>query len=132
MLKTKKMILAYGLDETKLSSLKELAKANKLPFVMEITPNMTAMTLLQITAGMKFNVELEKYPTEKAIVFNSLSDKEVNLAIGLIRQNIDSESLLALATKTTMNWKFSYLVEHLAEERESYSRARENKWGQNE
>ena len=120
-----KLILAYGLtgtEEEELNSL--LSKKNILPCRV-IQKNMGNVTIKELLSKMKNvkNIEsVTELPHEKLLLFNNYSDKQLYELIESIRQIKSSDTILAAVTSTSVNWKFSYLMKHLIEEREAYKR----------
>lgn len=112
MLDNNKCILAYNFSEFELNILKEGDIK-----VIEISPEMIEMTIKDILGGLRFKTFNPNSIREKAIIFNNFTDSEIQPAVKIIRQKIKG-GLLAVVTPTTIDWKFSYLVNHLIEERE--------------
>lgn len=55
----------------------------------------------------------------KMIIFSGFGiDDELKEIISHIRKNIVYGSIMAVTTKTNLNWTFDYLMEHLLEEKE--------------
>lgn len=118
MLENNKCILAYGLSNIDLLNLKELGYK-----IIEITPEMCEMTLMDILIGMKLEIFNNNPIKEKVILYNNLSEYELRKAIMDTRQNI-KDGILAVVTQQSINWKISYLIKHLIDEREWYSKVR--------
>ena len=112
MLNNNKCILAYNFSEFELNILK-----NGNIKVIEISSEMIEMTIKDILGGLRFKTFNPNPIKEKTILFNNFTDDELQPAIKVIRQKIKG-GLLAVVTPTTIDWKFSYLVKHLIEERE--------------
>ena len=118
MLENNKCILEYGLSNTELLNLRKLGYK-----IIEITPEMCEMTLMDILIGMKLEIFNNNPIKEKVILYNNLSEYELRKAIMDTRQNI-KDGILAVVTQQSINWKISYLIKHLIDEREWYSKVR--------
>lgn len=112
MLDNNKCILAYNFSEFELNILK-----NGNIKVIEVSPEMIEMTIKDILGGLRFKTFNPNPIKEKTILFNNFTDDDIQPVIKVIRQKIKG-GLLAVVTSTTIDWKFSYLVKHLIEERE--------------
>lgn len=112
MLDNNKCILAYNFSEFELNILK-----NGNIKVIEVSPEMIEMTIKDILGGLRFKTFNPNPIKEKTILFNNFTDDDIQPVIKVIRQKIKG-GLLAVVTPTTIDWKFSYLVKHLIEERE--------------
>lgn len=118
MIDNNKCILVYGLSNIELLSLKELGYK-----IIEITPEMCDMTLMDILLGMRLEIFNNNPIKEKVILYNNLSEYELRKAIMDTRQNI-KDGILAVVTQQSINWKVSDLIKHLIEEKEWYSKVR--------
>lgn len=121
MLDNNKCILVYGLSNIELLSLKELGYK-----IIEITPEMCEMTLMDVLLGMRLEIFNSNPIKEKVILYNNLSEDEIRKAIVDTRQNI-KDGILAVVTQQSINWKISYLIKHLRDEKEWYSKVRKEK-----
>ena len=121
MLDNNKCILVYGLSNIELLSLKELGYK-----IIEITPEMCEMTLMDVLLGMRLEIFNSDPIKEKVILYNNLSEDEIRKAIVDTRQNI-KDGILAVVTQQSINWKISYLIKHLIYEKEWYSKVRKEK-----
>ncbi len=118
MLENNKCILAYGLSNAELLNLKRLGYK-----IIEITPEMCEMTLMDVLLGIRLVIFNNNPIKEKVILYNNLSEYELRKAIMDTRQNI-KDGILAVVTQQSINWKISYLIEHLIDEKEWYSKVR--------
>ena len=114
MLSNNKSILVYNAPKEEVSVLK-----NQGIKVVEVSPEMAEMTITDILGGLKFETISDSLPNESVILFNDFSDEEIKIAIKNIRQRFKG-GIFAAVTPTSIQWEFSYLVEHLIEEREWY------------
>lgn len=121
MLDNNKCILVYGLSNIELLNLKELGYK-----IIEITPEMCEMTLMDVLLGMRLEIFNSDPIKEKVILYNNLSEDEIRKAIVDTRQNI-KDGILAVVTQQSINWKISYLIKHLRDEKEWYSKFRKEK-----
>ena len=121
MLDNNKCILVYGLSNIELLNLKELGYK-----IIEITPEMCEMTLMDVLLGMRLEIFNSNPIKEKVILYNNLSEDEIRKAIVDTRQNI-KDGILAVVTQQSINWQISYLIKHLRDEKEWYSKVRKEK-----
>ena len=82
MLENNKCILAYGLSNTELLNLKKLGYK-----IIEITPEMCEMTLMDVLLGIRLGIFNNNPIKEKVILYNNLSEYELRKAIMDTRQN---------------------------------------------
>ena len=121
MLDNNKCILVYGLSNIELVSLRELGYK-----IIEITPEMCEMTLMDVLLGMRFDIFNSNPFIENVILYINLSEIEIRKAIADTRRNI-KDGILAVVTEQSINWKISYLIKHLIYEKEWYSKVRKEK-----
>ena len=121
MLDNNKCILVYGLSNDDLEYIKKLQYK-----IIEITPEMCEMTLMDVLLGMRLEIFNSDPIKEKVILYNNLSEDEIRKAIVDTRQNI-KDGILAVVTQQSINWKISYLIKHLRDEKEWYSKFRKEK-----
>lgn len=121
MLDNNKCILVYGLSNIEIKNIKKLDYK-----IIEITPEMCEMTIKDILSGMKLGIFNSNPIKEKVILYNNLSELELKYAIKDTRVSI-KDGILAIVTEESINWKINYLIKHLIEEKEWYSKARKEK-----
>ncbi|WP_297437706.1 DUF3783 domain-containing protein [uncultured Clostridium sp.] len=114
MLENKKCILAYGLDVVELMKLQQ-AKVK----IIRVTEDMGKVLVKDILAGSTDKIASDKLPkNEKFVIFNNLSNMQMELAMALTTRILKKKPVLATVTETSLDWEFEYLIEHLLEERE--------------
>ena len=118
MLDNNKCILVYGLSNDDLEYIKKLQYK-----IIEITPEMCEMTLMDVLLGMRLEIFNSDPIKEKVILYNNLSEDEIRKAIVDTRQNI-KDGILAVVTQQSINWQISYLIKHLRDEKEWYLKVR--------
>lgn len=121
MLDNNKCILVYGLSNIELENIKELGYK-----IVEITTEMCEMTLMDVLMGSKFEIFNNNIIDEKVILYNNLSEEELRKAIKDTRTKI-KDGILAVVTPQSINWKINYLIKHLKEEKEWYSKVRKER-----
>ena len=114
MLSNNKCILVYNAPEEEVKILQ--GEGFK---IIEVSEEMGEMTVSDILKGLKFETVNSNVSKETVILFNDFSDNEISLIIKEIRQRFKG-GIFATVTPSSIEWKFSYLVEHLIEEREWY------------
>lgn len=112
MLQNDKCILTYGLSNEELGELKK-----KEIKIIEITADMSEMTIKDIIYGLRISKYNNKLPKEKAILFNNYDDEEIKMTIKSVRDVVKG-GVLAVITPNSVEWTFEYLLDHLIEERE--------------
>lgn len=120
MLDNNKCILVYGFNEEEKTLINNIKEAENLPSIRIITASMASMTIRNIIEGIKLEVLSKPLPEEKVMVFNNLSDNELDRAIKAIRSNLQTKPIMAVVTPTSINWTFADLLEHLIEERKFF------------
>ena len=114
MLDNNKCILIYNLKTEDLSFLNNEYK------IIEVSKEMANMKIRDILDGLKFETVNDYNEKESLILFNNFGDVEIGTLIKRIREHIKG-GILAMITENSIDWKVSYLLEHLIEEREWYS-----------
>lgn len=112
MLDNNKCILVYGLSSLEILRLRNLGYK-----LIEITPEMCEMILIDIIICLKFEIFNNCPVEEKIILYNNLSQEEVKKAMVDTRKNI-KDGILAVVTQQFINWKISYLIKYLINEKE--------------
>ena len=84
---------------------------------------MCEMTLMDVLLGIRLGIFNNNPIREKVILYNNLSEYELRKAIMDTRQNI-KDGILAVVTQQSINWKISYFIKHLIDEKEWYSKVR--------
>lgn len=112
MLNNSKAILTYGLSEKEKNDFK--ATGHK---IVNITDEMTSMKIKDILDGLRFEVVSNNNFNEKVVIFNNFPDEEIRMMVS-IAKIITENPIMAVVTEKSKEWPFSYLIEHLVEERE--------------
>jgi hypothetical protein len=108
-----KCILAYGLKEEEIKKIQ-----NQNIKVIEVNSDIALNKLEDIIKGnIKENSYNELPLNEKALVFHGFKDEQLKVTIRYIRGFVKG-GVLAISTPQNHRWTFSYLLEHLIEERE--------------
>ncbi|MFW2491141.1 DUF3783 domain-containing protein [Clostridium chromiireducens] len=108
-----KCILAYGLDQEQIDKIK-----GQNIKVIEVNNNMALMKIEDIINGNTNDNSYDELPlNEKALIFNGFKDEQLKVTIRYIRGFVQG-GVLAISTPQNYKWTFSYLLEHLIEERE--------------
>lgn len=112
MLDNNKCILVYGLSTLEILRLRNLGYK-----LIEITPEMCEMILMDVILGLRFEIFNNSPIKEKIILYNNLSQEEIKKAMVDTRKNI-KDGILAVVTQQFINWKISYLIKYLINEKE--------------
>jgi len=118
LLNNNKMMLVYGFDAKDKYTLDNIIKKAKLPSYRIVDKTMAKMTVKNVLDGLRFEIGNITVPDERVILFNNFSDYEIDIAINLIKDNIETMPIFAAVTPMSINWEFHELLKHLIEERE--------------
>ena len=118
-------MLIYGFDKNDIALIDELIIKNSVPNYVVIENSMISMKIKDILKGLKIDVFTEKSFSERVILFNNLSDKELNISIKEVSGVLNPRPILAVITPTSIEWDAAYLIEHLVEEREWFKNHKE-------
>lgn len=118
MINNNKCILVYGLSNVDLEYMKRLNYR-----IIEITPEMCEMTLRDILSGLRLDIFNNSSLKEKVILYNNLTEIEMKEVIKDTREGI-KDGILAVVTEQSINWKLNYLIKHLKNEKDWYSKVR--------
>jgi hypothetical protein len=113
-----KKMLIYGFDKDEMALIDNLISKNSLPNYVVIQNSMMSMKIKDILKGIKIEIFSDKPIAERVILFNNLSDEELNISIKEISSVFNPRPVLAVITPTSIEWDVAYLIEHLVEERE--------------
>ena len=119
MLESNKSILIYSFEEEEIIKINSIFKSLSLPEAIVVEKSMTEMLVSDLVRGIKldkFNVEV---PVVKLVLFNNLTEEELNNAVVDIRKKFTEKPIMAVVTPTSEKWTFKFLIGHLIEE---------NKW----
>ena len=111
MLNNNRCILAYNLSKEEIDKIKKAGIS-----VIKIEDTMVQMKIRENLQGYRFEAYKE-LPNEKIILFNNFGDEEISMAVKYCRAVV-KDVILAVVTQTSIDWSFSYLMNHLIEERE--------------
>jgi hypothetical protein len=116
-----RVTLIYGFGDKEKEEIEGIVKKYHLHKLKEIDAAMAGMKVGDILAE-KAETALPKavMPEEKVILFNDMSDEEIQKYIEHLRSSFKPLPILAVITETSEKWTFEYLVEHLIEEREKF------------
>jgi len=116
-----KVTLIYGFGEKEKEKIEGIVKKHHLHKVKEIDAAMAGMNVGDILAEKaEPALPKAKMPEEKVILFNGMSNEEIQKYIEHLRRSFKPLPILAVITETSEKWTFEYLVEHLVEEREKF------------
>ena len=113
-----KKMLIYGFDKDDIGVIDGLISKNSIPQYVVIENSMISMKIKDILEGSKIEIFTDKSFNERVILFNNLSDDELNISIKEVSRVLSPRPVLAVITPTSIEWDVAYLIEHLVEERE--------------
>lgn len=109
-----KLLLAYNLSNKEKEDLKKAGYNLRI-----INENNSGGKLSEIIDGKLIKHSGKDLKDIKMIIYSGFGiDDELKEVITYIRKNIVFGSIMAVTTKTNLNWSFDYLMEHLLEEKE--------------
>ncbi|HEY5563742.1 MAG TPA: DUF3783 domain-containing protein [Clostridiaceae bacterium] len=111
-----KILLVYGFDSIEVEALKGLLNKANLPKVKKLEKSMGRMVIADIVRGLKIDTFDLTMPEVKMVLFNNLTDEELNEGVALIRNNFEPRPILAVVTQASEKWTLKYLLDHLIEE----------------
>ena len=124
LLDNNKKILIYGFDEKGENLIKKITKENVLLECSVMNKSMSQMQIIDIINGLNLQVLDNNLPDEKVILFNNLSDDELERAIKHIKNEFKELPILAVVTPTSAKWTLKALINHLIEERNWFKQQR--------
>lgn len=118
--KNESTLLVYGFDTNEEETLKRILEENNLPSYKVIDEQRYNLVLEDIINGKKSESTNDKLPNEKVVLFYQCNDGKITSVMKQIKANYASKSIFAVVTPTSIRWKFSYLIEHLMEEKSRF------------
>ncbi|WP_347707551.1 DUF3783 domain-containing protein [Clostridium sp. cel8] len=122
-----KMILTYGLNENENKAIDNIKLGNTKLEHKIIEKSMVGNKLKDIVNGNISSNNSKNLPDEKVVLFNDVSEDELNKLIYNIKKSFDVKPIFAVITKTSCEWTFDYLLENLIDEREWFKKQQQNK-----
>ena len=128
-LQSNKAIILYGFDKNDEKIIKDIGREFNVSNFKIIKNHMTEMKIKDILSGNS-GEQLKKqdnvyFLNEKVILFNDLTDKQINGIMRELKIKIESTPILAVVTETSVNWSFKYLLNHLLQERAWFKKNKE-------
>ncbi|KAA8672949.1 DUF3783 domain-containing protein [Clostridium sp. HV4-5-A1G] len=128
-LQSNKAIILYGFDKNDEKIIKDIGREFNVSNFKIIKNHMTEMKIKDILSGNS-GEQLKKqdnvyFLNEKVILFNDLTDKQINGIMRELKIKIESTPILAVVTETSVNWSFKYLLNHLLQERAWFEKNKE-------
>lgn len=118
MQKTERVILTYGLSEAEMEALRNEGLALRV-----VDEANAGGTLAELVEGKSVAHKGAPMGHVKIMIFSGYdTNDELKDLIQRIRKKHVFGSIMAVTTKTNLQWKFDYLIEHLLEEREDNKR----------
>ena len=82
-----------------------------------IDSSMATMKIADIIEGFEIPTVSKVIQNQKVILFNNLEDEQLQKTLITLKKKIDSSTIFAVVTQTSIEWTFYGLLEHLTEER---------------
>ena len=112
-----KLILIYGFNQEEIVQIGEIILDNDFEKFKVIDSSMATMKIADIIEGFKIPTVSKAISSQKVILFNNLEDEQLQKTLITLKKNIDSSTIFAVVTQTSIEWTFDGLLEHLTEER---------------
>jgi hypothetical protein len=123
-LSNNKLVMLYGFEENEIEKINEISEKHNLPKNKIIDNRLANMKIESIIKGINLATENAKIVKEKVVLFNNLEDSELESCIKFFKSEITDNIIFAVVTKTSINWTFTELLEHLLEERKFNNKRR--------
>lgn len=118
-------ILVFGYNPLELGTIKTYAANYNDLEVIEVKANMVHNTLKQLIDETDNISPKETVHQNPAVIINALSSAELNHFVHNFRALGLKSPLFAMVTETSINWKFTDLIDDLLEERAMFMKMRE-------
>ena len=112
-----KLILIYGFNQEEIVQIGEIILDNDFEKFKVIDSYMATMKIGDIIEGFEIPTVSKAISNQKVILFNNLEDEQLQKTLITLKKNIDSSTIFAVVTQTSIEWTFDGLLEHLTEER---------------
>lgn len=112
-----KLILIYGFNQEEIVKIGEIILNNDFEKFKVIDSTMATMKIGDIIEGFKIPTVGKTIADQKVILFNNLEDEELQKTLTTLKEKIDSNTIFAVVTQTSIEWTFDGLLEHLMEEK---------------
>lgn len=113
-------LLVYGFHINEEETLKRILEENNLPGYKVIDEQKYDLVLEDIIDGKQNESINGELPNEKVVLFYQCNDEEITSAMRQMKASYASKPIFAVVTPTSIKWKFSYLLEHLMEEKSRF------------
>ena len=112
-----KLILIYGFNQEEIVQIGEIILDNDFEKFKVIDSSMATMKIADIIEGFEIPTVSKAISDQKVILFNNLEDEQLQKTLITLKKKIDSSTIFAVVTQTSIEWTFDGLLEHLTEER---------------
>ena len=112
-----KLILIYGFNQEEIVQIGEIILDNDFEKFKVIDSSMATMKIADIIEGFEIPTVSKVIQNQKVILFNNLEDEQLQKTLITLKKKIDSSTIFAVVTQTSIEWTFDGLLEHLTEER---------------
>lgn len=112
-----KLILIYGFNQEEIVEIGEIILDNNFEKFKVIDSSMATMKIGDIIEGFEIPTVSKVISHQKVILFNNLEDEQLKKTLVTLKKKIDSSTIFAVVTQTSIEWTFDGLLEHLTEEK---------------
>ena len=110
-------LLVYGYDEIQQAALLDLLPQAGIDELFVVAPGGTGCLLRDLIANAPQEQPMDPLPPVPVVVFHAVSDGELNRFLTLFRGAGLPRPLFAVATETSIHWRFGELAAELMRER---------------
>lgn len=126
-LKPDKSIITYGFND-KENKFIDCIKLNGVNYNhIIIRKSMVNMKIKNIIDKNNHSYTSNDSSDEKIILFDQLDKNELDTSMNFIKNKFDIPPIFAVVTKTSSEWTFDYLIDHLVQEREWFKKQQNKK-----
>lgn len=122
-------LLAYGYDEPQQTLLRQLLRQAGIDELVAVTEGGTGLVVRDLVTDAPQNTPMTPLPQNPVAVFHAVSDSELNQFLNVFRSSGLPRPLFAVATPTSINWRFGDLVTELMRERRAMEKQNGNPQG---
>lgn len=122
-------LLAYGYDETQQALLRQLLQQAGIDELVVVTEGGTGLVVRDLVTDPPQNAPMSPFPQNPVAVFHAVSDSELNQFLNVFRGSGLPRPLFAVATPTSINWRFGDLVTELMRERRAMEKQNKSPQG---
>lgn len=120
----RRSLIIYGFSEDEFNLIEKYNKSFEVDDVLTVDESQLDYIIDDLLKNMKKTISYknENSNNDKIILFNAFSNKDIHDYINDFKERIDLNPIFAVITPHSVKWKFSDLIQELANERREMSR----------